>query len=495
MGSCLFGELVAKKNRQSARRSVREKLREYGGRMNDAMLATRAGDVEIGPFLDGRALGLVWSLPFAGLLLSIAAFPLLAPRLWEHHFAKIAGLWALGFVVPCALAFGGMTALTETLHALLLDYFPFIILLFALFVVAGGIRVSGNFIGTPAANTVLLAFGTLSASLIGTTGASMLLIRPLIQANRDRQYKVQTFVFFIFLVCNIGGSLTPLGPPLFLGFLRGVDFQWTMTNMLLPMLLVTGPLLTLFYLLDRSAWGRESAGVRQQTQAPRHVRIEGSHNLLYLVGIVGAVLLGGILDHGITIPVGLKIDMPLSGLARDGLLLVFSYLSWKTTRRPIRVENAFTWIPIQEVAVLFAAIFITMIPLLAMLRAGQEGALASLLSLVSTREGQPAEGAYFWLTGALSSFLDNAPTYLVFFNLAGGNAVALMGPLAGTLIAISAGAVFMGANTYIGNAPNFMVRSICEERGIAMPSFFGYMLWSGGILLPLFALLSLLLMA
>jgi Na+/H+ antiporter NhaD/arsenite permease-like protein len=210
--------------------------------------------------------------------------------------------------------------------------------------------------------------------------------------------------------------------------------------------------------------------------------------------VVAAVLVSGIWDSGETIPVGLGSRMPVNGLARDTTLLVLTYLSWKTTRNSIRIENAFSWTPFQEVAILFAAIFITMIPILAMLRAKYQGPFAPLLDLVSTSDGRPNNVAYFWLTGALSSLLDNAPTYLVFFNLAGGDAQQLMGPLAGTLTAISAGAVFMGANTYIGNAPNFMVKSICEERGIKMPTFFGYMLWSGGILLPLFALLTFLLL-
>jgi Na+/H+ antiporter NhaD/arsenite permease-like protein len=440
--------------------------------------------------IDGGALSLVWSLPFAGLLLSIALLPLLAPHFWEHHFGKVAAFWALLFLLLCAVAFGVMTASTEFLHALLLDYFPFINLLFALFVIAGGIRVSGNLVGTPATNTAILAFGTLSANLFGTTGASMLLIRPLIQANRHRQHKVQTFVFFIFLVCNIGGSLTPLGPPLFLGYLKGVDFLWPLEAMLRPMLFTSGVLLALFYVIDRLAWNREWAEVRGKSRIPRQLRIEGLHNVIYLAAVAGTVLVSGVWQRDTTIPIGLGIEMPVNGLVRDSVLLAMSFLSWKTTPRPIRVENAFTWAPMQEVAMLFAAIFITMIPMLAMLRAGSEGPFAPLLSLVSTPDGHPVDAAYFWLTGGLSSFLDNAPTYLVFFNLAGGDAQHLMGPLASTLLAISAGAVFMGANTYIGNAPNFMVRSICEERGIKMPSFIGYMLWSGAILLPLFAVVT-----
>jgi Na+/H+ antiporter NhaD/arsenite permease-like protein len=445
--------------------------------------------------LDGAGFGLAWALPFAGILLSIAVLPLFAPRFWERHFGKVACAWALAFVLPAALAFGATSAAAEVWHMLALDFFPFILMLFALFVIAGGIRVSGNLVGTPATNTALLAFGTLSANLIGSIGASLLLIRPLLQANKDRQRNVHVFVFFIFLVCNIGGSLTPLGnPPIFLGFLKGVDFLWTLENMMRPTLLASGILLLLFYVIDRLAWNHEPAEVKGKKGVPRQVRIEGVHNVLYLAGVVAAVLVSSIWNREQTIPIGLGSKMPVNGLARDAALLMLTYLSWKTTRNSIRIENAFSWAPFQEVAILFAAIFITLIPILAMLRANHQGPFAPLLDLVSMPDGQPNPVAYFWLTGTLSSFLDNAPTYLVFFNLAGGDAQELMGPLAGTLAAISAGAVFMGANTYIGNAPNFMVKSICEERGIKMPSFFGYMLWSGGILLPLFVLLTILLL-
>ena len=440
---------------------------------------------------DGAGASLAWSIPFAGLLLSIAFLPLLAPRFWEHHFGKVAVFWALALIIPCAVVTGFWTATTEIVHTFLLDYLPFIILLFALFVVAGGIRVSGNLVGTPATNTAILAFGTLSASFLGTTGASMVLIRPIIRANQDRRYHIHVFVFFLFLVSNIGGSLTPLGdPPLFLGFLKGVDFLWTLEAMLLPMLFMSLILLALFYLIDRLAWNRESPEIKSKSRVPRHIEIEGLHNVLYLMAIALTVLMSGIWNRDATIPVGLGLEMPVNGLIRDVVLVAISLLSWWTTPRPVRVENAFTWAPMQEVAILFAAIFITMIPMLALLKAGSEGSFAPLLSLVSTPEGKPVEAAYFWLTGGLSSFLDNAPTYLVFFNLAGGDAKELMGPLELTLLAISSGAVFMGAMTYIGNAPNFMVRSICEEHRIKMPSFIGYMLWSGGILLPLFALVT-----
>jgi len=442
--------------------------------------------------LDGTSLSLLWSLPFAGLLLSIALLPLLAHHFWEHHFGKIAAFWAFAFLMPCAVVFGIGTTAYEMLHALLLDYLPFIILLFALFVVAGGIRVVGNLTGTPGTNTAILAFGTMIASLFGTTGASMLLIRPAIVANQDRKRNIHVFVFFILLVSNIGGALTPLGdPPLFLGFIKGVDFFWVTKAMFAPMMMLGASLLLLFYLIDCLAWRHEADEIKHQSRAPRQIRVEGLHNVLYLGVVVAAVLASGLWNPAIDVPFGFGLSMKLSGLARDMVLLVVSYLSWKTTKLSIRVENAFAWLPIQEVAMLFAAIFITIVPVLAVLRAGSEGALAPLVALVTAPDGTPIDAAYFWMTGLLSSFLDNAPTYLVFFNLAGGDAKELMGPLAHTLLAISMGAVFMGALTYIGNAPNFMVRSICEERGIKMPSFFVYMLWSGAILLPLFAVLTL----
>jgi Na+/H+ antiporter NhaD/arsenite permease-like protein len=439
--------------------------------------------------LVGSQLSILWTIPFAGMLLSIAIFPLVALHFWEHNFGKVATLWTLAFVVPCAIAFGPYATIGEIVHTIVVEYLPFIILLFALFVIAGGIRLVGERTATPRMNTSMLAFGTMIASLIGTTGASMLLIRPMIQANRHRARNIHVFIFFIFLVSNIGGSLTPLGdPPLFLGFLKGVDFLWTVKHMFLPMTVAGGILLALFYAIDWYVWRQESNSDRPQSSD--QLRVEGLHNVVYLGGVVGAVLMSGLWHSAIELPVGFGIAIPLQDLVRDIVLLVLSYYSWRTTPRSIRVENAFTWIPIEEVAILFAAIFLTMIPALAILRAGQEGSLAGLVSMVSTADGRPIHSAYFWLTGGLSGFLDNAPTYLVFFNLAGGDARVLMGPESLTLLAISTGAVFMGANSYIGNAPNFMVKSICEERGIKMPSFFGYLLWSGTILVPLFVLMT-----
>ncbi|NNG05698.1 MAG: sodium:proton antiporter [Inquilinus sp.] len=440
------------------------------------------------PHLDGAELGLISVVPFVGILLSIAVFPLVLPNFWHRHFGKISAIWAIAFLFPFAINFGLPLAVFELLHVGLLEYIPFIILLGALYTVAGGVRVTGSLKGSPIVNTAMLAIGTLIASWMGTTGAAMLLIRPVIKANENRRHKVHTIVFFIFLVANVGGSLTPLGdPPLFLGFLKGVSFFWPTTHMFLPMLLVASVLLVLYLVADSVLYHREGEVEAPDSEGER-LGIEGGINILLLGAIVGAVLLSGVWKPGVSFPV-YHVEVELQNLVRDLLLIGIALLSLRLTDSTSRRRNAFTWFPIVEVAKLFAGIFVTIIPAIAILKAGTGGVLAPVVEMVSSN-GQPNNMMYFWLTGILSSFLDNAQTYLVFFNTAGGDAQALMGPLATTLLAISAGAVFMGANTYIGNAPNFMVRSIAEERGIAMPSFFGYMIWSGIILLPVFGLVS-----
>ncbi len=445
-----------------------------------------------GPHLDGAALGLGWALPFAGILLSIALLPLLAPRFWHHHFGKVSLLWSLCVLLPMALLHGAGLTLYELLHVMLLEYLPFIILLLALFTITGGIRIASSAAATPAFNTGLLAIGTAMASWTGTTGAAMVLIRPLLRANAWRQRRAHVVVFFIFLVANIGGSLTPLGdPPLFLGFLQGVPFFWPTTHLLLPMLTASLLLLALFYPLD--AWMMRRDGAAPPAAAPGTPRFgfEGGVNLVLLAGVVGAVLLSGTWKPGIGFSVH-GVEVGLQGLVRDGLLLLLALASWILTPRPLRAANDFSWFPIIEVAKLFAGIFVTIVPVIAILQAGRDGVLGGVVETVTAPDGQPIDAMYFWLTGLLSSFLDNAPTYLVFFNTAGGDAAVLTTSMAPTLAAISAGAVFMGANTYIGNAPNFMVRAIAEESGVKMPGFFGYMAWSGLILLPVFALLTVL---
>mgnify|MGYP001361693675 CR=1 FL=1 len=443
------------------------------------------------PHLDGSAenLAIYWVIPFAGILLSIAAFPLIAPDFWHHNFGKISLFWATSLIIPFVIKEGFQITLYELLHVGLLEYVPFIILLLALFTISGGVQLKGSLVGSPTLNTAILAIGTLLASWMGTTGAAMLLIRPLIRANSHRKNKVHVIVFFIFLVANIGGALTPLGdPPLFLGFLKGVNFFWTTSAMFLPMLFLVISLLIIFFVLDTYLFKKENISIEKE-ENPEKLGLEGSFNLLLLAGVVGGVLLSGFWKPGISFSI-YYVDIELQNIVRDTLLLGLTYASWVLTSQSIRKANEYTWFPIVEVAKLFAGIFITIIPAIAILKAGTQGALSGVVASV-TNNDQPINYMYFWMTGILSSFLDNAPTYLVFFNTAGGDPNVLMGDLYQTLLAISAGAVFMGANTYIGNAPNFMVKSIAETSGIEMPSFFGYLIkWSIPILVPLFIILT-----
>ena len=440
--------------------------------------------------VDGRALSAWWGLPFAGMLLSIALLPLLAPMFWHHHFGKVAAGWSLALLLPFAVFFGAGATGQALAHTLLAEYIPFIVLLTALFTVSGGIYVRGNLHGSPALNTGLLALGAVLASLMGTTGASMVLIRPLIRANDNRKHTVHVFVFFIFIVSNIGGSLTPLGdPPLFLGFLKGVSFFWTLQHLLPETLFMVSTLLALFYGLDRYWYRREGVLPRDPTPDTPRFGLDGAINLLPLAAVIGLVLMSGTWKPDLSWQV-LGTEVEAQNLLRDLLLVVVTTVSLWITPRAVRQANQFDWGPMQEVAKLFIGIFITMLPVLAMLKAGEQGAFGAVARAVTAPDGQPLPWAYFWFAGVLSSFLDNAPTYLVFFNLAGGDPVQLMGPLATTLAAISAGSVFMGANSYIGNAPNFMVKAIVEDRGLRMPSFFGYMAWSTAVLMPLFVVVT-----
>lgn len=471
-------------------------LAAKGGHGNTAADDTHAdesdshghGHPDLGPHLP------LWScLPFAGMLLSIALFPLLAPELWHHHFGKISAFWAASLGVPFLIIFR-WTALYEILHIILADYVPFIILLWALYTVSGGILLRGTLRGTPVVNVVILMIGTLLASWMGTTGAAMLLIRPFLRANSYRKNRTFMVVFFIFLVANVGGSLTPLGdPPLFLGFLHGVSFFWTF-KIMPHMIFVSVLLLIIYFFLDVYFYRKEGVTAPPDDDVKEPLKLEGTQNFVYLAGIVGAVLMSGIVDWGHVNTLG--VHRAVQDWGRDVLLIVMGILSLLTTKARIREDNDFTWFPIQEVAYLFIGIFITMIPCLLILKAGSDGALAYLVNGVTL----PAH--YFWVTGILSSFLDNAPTYLTFFNTALGSFYPGMGeseavPLlmdenAIYLKAISAGAVFFGACSYIGNAPNFMVRSISEEAGTPMPSFFGYILkYSLVFLIPTFVLVTL----
>jgi len=438
---------------------------------------------------DGSQLAVWWAVPFAGILLSIALMPLLLPVFWHHHFGKVSAGWSLAFLLPFAVIFGPQVAGQNLAHALLADYLPFIILLTALYTVAGGIFIRGNLRGSPGLNVGLMAIGAVLASFMGTTGASILMVRPLIRANDNRRHAAHVFVFFIFIVSNAGGSLTPLGdPPLFLGFLKGVDFFWTVKYLLPETLFLVCTLLGLFWLLDRYYFSREELKPYDPTP-DQPLGIEGVINLPLLLAVMGLVLMSGIWKPALSWTIA-GTEVGLAQVVRDGALIAVTLVSLWLTPKAVRESNQFNWGAMQEVAKLFAGIFLTIIPVLAMLRAGLAGPFAGLLQAVTGPDGQPLPWAYFWFSGVLSSFLDNAPTYLVFFNMAGGDPLVLMTTLAPVLAAISAGSVFMGANSYIGNAPNFMVKAIVEGRGIRMPSFFGYMAWSSAVLLPLFVLMT-----
>lgn len=437
-------------------------------------------------------------IPFAGLLLCIAVLPLMKAEWWEAHQPHAVLFWSLLFIIPFAVFFSAESAIETVLECIVNDYLTFIILLFGLFCVSGNITMSGDLAGSPRINVGLLALGTLLSSWIGTTGASMLMIRPVIKMNAWRKSKRHIIVFFIFLVSNIGGCLTPIGdPPLLMGFMRGVPFFWSLK--LFPLMLFNmAVLLFVFYWIDRSAYRRDIAGgLKPDISKPgTEVKIRGAHNLLFLCMIVAAVILSGTLPgiaafqdaEGMVRGLRLygEVTLGYPALIEIAIILLAAFLSFRTTNVEIRRENHFTWGAIREVAVLFVGIFITMQPALMILRAN--GANLGIT--------EPYQ--MFWTTGLLSSFLDNTPTYLVFLTTAGalgfngGMATSLGAIPVQMLMAISAGAVFMGANTYIGNAPNFMVKTIADENGIRMPSFFGYLLWSLVILAPVFALNTLL---
>lgn len=435
----------------------------------------------------------IWlCIPFAGLLLCIAVMPLVKGEWWEAHQPLVVALWIIVLVIPFAVLYGVGDTVETVLECTVNDYLTFIILLFGLFCVSGNITMEGDFAGSPRINVGLLAIGTLLSSCIGTTGASMLMVRPVIKMNSWRKRKSHIMIFFIFMVSNMGGCLTPIGdPPLLMGFMRGVPFFWSIH--LFPVLLFNMViLLFIFYHLDKRNYRKDIAEGRKPdiSKPGTEFRIDGLHNIIFLAMIVAAVILSGVLPgmpafqdaagnvRGIHIFGEVSLSFP--SLIEIVLILLAAFLSFKTTSSEIRTRNHFTWGAIQEVAVLFIGIFITMQPALMLLKA------------VGPNLGLTEPFQMFWATGALSSFLDNTPTYLVFLTTAGtlgftSGISTTLGTLPEKMLsAISCGAVFMGANTYIGNAPNFMVKSISDENGVNMPSFFGYMLWSVSILIPVF---------
>lgn len=492
-----------------------------------------------------QEISVLWSLPFVGILLCIALLPLINAHFWSEN------LWwiSLGvFCIPMGIIFGFFMGdiLREKTFEKVLEYLSFIILLASLFVISGGILVKGRFTGTPVVNSIFLLIGSVFASFVGTTGASMLLIRPLIRANGARKKKAHIVIFFIFLVSNIGGVLTPLGdPPLFLGYLQGVPFEWTLR--LFPQWLFTSAIvLTVFYIYDLRMYRKEcgvfeSAGdaftgddrgnlissiandvryavdmldpaehksrgtisfrllasvhdrlkvtqdklddleASKGASAESGISIEGKINFVFLIGVVLFVFFQGYFIKRVS-------WWPHFGPQEIGMLAMLGLsLYFTPAKSELRVENGFTFEPIKEVAYLFAGIFSTMIPAL------------YILELKGASLGIVQPWQFFWATGGLSSFLDNAPTYLTFLsvgkslhlphalNFAFNDGGTLTAPI---LSAISCGAVFMGANTYIGNGPNFMVRSIAEEQGVTMPSFFGYMIYSCAVLIPTFILVT-----
>jgi Na+/H+ antiporter NhaD/arsenite permease-like protein len=478
----------------TARSPVRTALRRWQAFAVAAFvsISATAGAAAPGPagnHFDGASASLLWGLPFAGLLLSIAVVPLLAAGFWHRHYGKAALAWALALLVPFTATFGAHDTLHNVVHALLLEYVPFLAILFALFTIAGGICLRGALAGTPLVNAGLLALGASIASVMGTTGASMLLIRPLVTANAGRRYRAHVVVFFILLVGNVGGALSPLGdPPLFIGFLKGVDFFWTTRALALPTLFLVLALLAIFVVLDGILYRREAPRPPRAADAPP-LALEGTANFVLVAGVIGAILLSGLWDPDVSFAIA-GVELELRKAARDVALILLGLASLAITPAAVREHNQFHWEPIREVAKLFAAIFVTIFPVLAILEAGRNGALAGVLELIGDGAGNPRNTMVFWVSGLLSAFLDNAPTYLVFFNLAGGDAARLMGPLAPTLAAISMGAVYFGSLTYIGNAPNFMIKAIAEDRGIAMPSFFAYFGYASLVMLPLLALVA-----
>lgn len=425
------------------------------------------------------------AIPFCGALLSLSLLPLLAPAMWhrfENHILAFWGTLSVAVIMSSTTLNCASHILFETIWK---EYIPFVALIFALFTIAGGIHIHLNSHSTPFKNVCLLTIASFMASFVGTTGASILFIRPLIHFNKNRTYIIHTAIFFIFIVSNVAGCLTPIGdPPLFLGYLMKVPFFWPLIHLWQPFLFVFSALLFIYWCIDSYFFKRENT---HSADTPFKMSIEGKRNIALLLLIITTVISSPSLP-----PVQLAsifgVHIKLPDCISVFLFLSIGLLSYRITPHHIHKKQHFNFHPVSEIARVFLCIFITLAPVSQMLAAGKNGPFAPLLSLMTTANPAPY---YFWLTGLFSSFLDNAPTYVVFFKLAGGNVTNLTTTQAPILIAISLGAVFMGALTYIGNAPNFMVRSIAKQHGVRMPSFFGYMGWSLLILLPVLLIMSL----
>ncbi|MBV8455199.1 MAG: sodium:proton antiporter [Acetobacteraceae bacterium] len=428
--------------------------------------------------------GLIWAAPFLGILLSIAVLPAVAPRFWHRRMAWVSAFWIAALLVPLAVAAGPGQAAATAWRAILIQYLPFVTLLLALYAAGGGMLIRGGPVGTPAGNTAMLAAGMGLGIVMGQAGAAMVMINPLLHANAHRRRKVHLALFLIVLIANASGALTPLGnPPLYIGFLQGVPFFWTTRHLWRPLLVFSFLLLGAFYGLDK--WLARDDPPRPNAEK---LRVRGWGNAVLILVTGAAVLVQGVVDAGTVTLAGQPVSV--MRLAAVGVFVGVTWLSAAATPRAVRQANDFSWAPMIEVAELFLAIFVTIAPVLTMLRAGLNGPLAPVLRLTLDAAGHPRPLAYFWLAGMLSAFLDNAPTYLVFFNLTGIHAPAIAPEQVRALEELSAGAVFFGGLTYIGNAPNLMVRGVAAHRGVRMPGFFSYMTLSAALLLPVFALLT-----
>lgn len=458
------------------------------------LLLPSGGAVELYPTFIGDQLSLLWSIPFVGMILSIALLPLLFPALWYENYGKITLVWVSLLLLPLTLIFGvGMSA-HLVIESLLTEFIPFVLLLLVLYTASSGIHFTSTFQASPKVNLLILSIGTLLASLMGTTGAAMLLIRPLLEANKKRRYKAHVIIFFIYLVGNVGGALTPLGdPPLFLGFINGIDFFWTFKYMLGPYLMTAGILLFLLFLLDSYLFTKEFTP--PPIEAHRfQLTIEGWHNIFIILGVLGGIVISGFWQSKYSLTL-LYTSLPLEDLMRNGLFLFLAILSFYSTKKIIHQKNHFNWYPLIEVSKLFLGIFITIIPVILILQAGEKGALHAIVNVTHTPQGEPINSTYFWIIASLSAFLDNAPTYLVFFNMAGSGsgelevADYLMNQIPQTLLAISIGTIFTGPLTYIANAPNLLIKTIAEQEGVVMPSFFSYFYQALIIFIPIYVLL------
>lgn len=418
-------------------------------------------------------------------MLALALCPLLMPNIWhrfEKHILAAIGIWTLIIMIKVG---GVHQTLHSFSHMLIHEYIAFLAILFALFIVAGGIHVQLNISDSLKNNILILCAGAILANFIGTTGASMVLIRPFLKLNHNRPYKTHLVIFFIFIVANIGGSLTPLGdPPLFMGYLNGIDFSWTLRNGWQPFIFVITACLCVFACIDRI---KNKHAVSQRHDVS--ITIEGKRNFLLMLAIVALTLFTPSLSNN-TLFILTSTPISIQDIVRDFGYITIGVLSWKLTPKHIHHQQHFNLEPLKEVARVFLVIFLSLIPISAMLKLGENGPFHTLFNFAHTTQGNPIDTHYFWGTGLLSAFLDNAPTYLLFFKMAGNDAQTLINQMPSTLLAISLGSVYMGAMSYIGNAPNFMVQKIAKQSDIQMPSFIGYIAWSCIILLPIFYILS-----